>query len=102
MSDLRSQTHNFAAGPSPLPTSVLEVRPPPAFGDAARPQPHRLADAAAFSSRLARRRPSHQEAAGALLNFNGTGIGICEHSHRGKDFAAVLTEAEGASGSRPS
>ncbi|CED84113.1 phosphoserine aminotransferase [Phaffia rhodozyma] len=54
----RAHTHNFAAGPSPLPTSVLE------------------------------------EAQGALLDFQGSGIGICEVSHRGKEFASVIKEAE--------
>lgn len=35
------------------------------------------------------------EAAGALLNFNGTGIGIAEISHRSKEFSAYLLEVEG-------
>ncbi len=35
-----------------------------------------------------------QEAADNLLSFNSTGIGICEHSHRGKPFMAVAAEAE--------
>lgn len=59
MSASRENTHNFAAGPSPLPTSVLE------------------------------------EAAKGLLNYNGTGMGICELSHRGKEFKSILDGAEG-------
>ncbi|KAJ7632498.1 pyridoxal phosphate-dependent transferase [Roridomyces roridus] len=35
------------------------------------------------------------EAAAALLNFNGTGIGIAEISHRSKEFSAFLVETEG-------
>ncbi len=35
-----------------------------------------------------------EEAQSALLDFQGTGIGICEHSHRSKQFAAVYDEAE--------
>ncbi|CAK9782231.1 phosphoserine aminotransferase [Cutaneotrichosporon oleaginosum] len=54
----RSAVHNFAAGPSPLPTSVLE------------------------------------EAARGLLNYNGTGMGVCELSHRGKEFKAIIEGAE--------
>jgi len=57
----RANTHNFAAGPSPLPTSVLE------------------------------------EAAKGLLNYNDTGMGICELSHRGKEFKAIIEGAEGGS-----
>lgn len=54
----RDQIHNFAAGPSPLPTSVLE------------------------------------KAAQGLLDYNGTGMGICELSHRGKEFKAIIEGAE--------
>ncbi|WWC60401.1 phosphoserine transaminase [Kwoniella dejecticola CBS 10117] len=54
----RDQVHNFAAGPSPLPGSVLE------------------------------------EAAQGLLNYDDTGMGICELSHRGKEFKAVIEGAE--------
>lgn len=60
----RAQTHNFAAGPSPLPTSVLE------------------------------------EASRGLLNYNNTGMGICELSHRGKEFKAIIEGAEGRSWQR--
>ncbi|KAJ7685067.1 pyridoxal phosphate-dependent transferase [Mycena polygramma] len=35
-----------------------------------------------------------QEAATGLLNFNGTGMGIAEISHRSKEFIAVLGELE--------
>ena len=55
----REDTHNFAAGPSPLPTPVLE------------------------------------EAARGLMNYNGTGMGICELSHRGKEFKGIIEGAEG-------
>lgn len=55
----RSEVHNFAAGPSPLPQPVLE------------------------------------EAAKGLLNYNGTGMGICELSHRSKEFEAIIFGAEG-------
>lgn len=55
----RAETHNFAAGPSPLPTDVLE------------------------------------EAAAGLLNYNNTGMGVCELSHRGKEFKAIIEGAEG-------
>jgi phosphoserine aminotransferase len=55
----RANTHNFAAGPSPLPTGVLE------------------------------------KAAKGLLNYNNTGMGICELSHRGKEFKAIIEGAEG-------
>jgi phosphoserine aminotransferase len=58
----RSQVHNFAAGPSPLPTQVLE------------------------------------QAAQGLLNYNGTGMGVCELSHRGKEFKAIIEGAEGICG----
>lgn len=34
-----------------------------------------------------------EEAQAALLDFNGTGIGICEHSHRSTHFVAVYEEA---------
>src|SRR5512145_1741749 len=34
------------------------------------------------------------EAREALLDFAGTGIGIAEHSHRGKTFDRVIAEAE--------
>ncbi|KAJ6547437.1 pyridoxal phosphate-dependent transferase [Mycena capillaripes] len=37
-----------------------------------------------------------QEAAKGLLNFNGTGIGIAEISHRSKEFTAFLAELEGS------
>jgi phosphoserine aminotransferase len=36
-----------------------------------------------------------QEAAKGLLNFNGTGIGIAEISHRSKEFTSFLAELEG-------
>ncbi|KAH7914972.1 phosphoserine aminotransferase [Hygrophoropsis aurantiaca] len=49
---------NFGAGPSALPTSVLE------------------------------------EATNGLLNFNGTGLGIAEISHRSKEFTKYLSEVE--------
>ncbi|TFK54960.1 phosphoserine aminotransferase [Heliocybe sulcata] len=49
---------NFGAGPSALPTDVLE------------------------------------EATKGLLNFQGTGIGIAEISHRSKEFTAFLNDAE--------
>lgn len=55
----REQTHNFAAGPSPLPTPVL------------------------------------QQAAEGLLNYAGTGMGVCELSHRGKEFKGIIEGAEG-------
>jgi phosphoserine aminotransferase len=55
----RADIHNFAAGPSPLPTPVL------------------------------------QKAAEGLLNYNGTGMGVCELSHRGKEFMAIVKGAEG-------
>lgn len=35
-----------------------------------------------------------EEAQAALLDFQGTGIGICEHSHRSKEFVAVYEQAE--------
>lgn len=35
-----------------------------------------------------------KEAAENLLSLGSTGIGICEHSHRGKPFMAVAAEAE--------
>jgi phosphoserine aminotransferase len=35
-----------------------------------------------------------EEARGNLLSLGSTGIGICEHSHRGKPFMAVAAEAE--------
>ncbi|OCF40070.1 phosphoserine transaminase [Kwoniella heveanensis CBS 569] len=54
----REQVHNFAAGPSPLPTTVLE------------------------------------EASQGLLNYQDTGMGLCELSHRGKEFKAVIEGAE--------
>ncbi|WVQ78839.1 phosphoserine transaminase [Cryptococcus sp. DSM 104549] len=54
----RQDVHNFAAGPSPLPTTVLE------------------------------------EAAQGLLNYADSGMGICELSHRGKEFKAVIEGAE--------
>ncbi|KII88633.1 hypothetical protein PLICRDRAFT_176198 [Plicaturopsis crispa FD-325 SS-3] len=38
--------------------------------------------------------PVLEEASKGLLNFNGTGIGIAEISHRGKDFAAFLAQTE--------
>lgn len=55
----RSDVHNFAAGPSPLPQPVLEI------------------------------------AAKGLLNYNETGMGICELSHRSKEFEAIIFGAEG-------
>ncbi|KAJ7775157.1 pyridoxal phosphate-dependent transferase [Mycena metata] len=36
-----------------------------------------------------------EEAAKGLLNFNGTGIGIAEISHRSKEFTAFIAEVEG-------
>ncbi|WVN87204.1 phosphoserine transaminase [Cryptococcus depauperatus CBS 7841] len=54
----REDIHNFAAGPSPLPTNVLE------------------------------------DASKGLLNYADTGMGICELSHRGKEFKAVVEEAD--------
>ncbi|KAJ6546555.1 pyridoxal phosphate-dependent transferase [Mycena vulgaris] len=36
-----------------------------------------------------------QEAAQGLLDFNGTGIGIAEISHRSKEFTAFLADLEG-------
>ncbi|ODN77079.1 phosphoserine transaminase [Cryptococcus amylolentus CBS 6039] len=54
----RKDVHNFAAGPSPLPSNVLE------------------------------------EASQGLLNYADTGMGICELSHRGKEFKAVIEGAE--------
>jgi hypothetical protein len=59
MSSERVDIHNFAAGPSPLPTPVLH------------------------------------KAAEGLLNYNGTGMGVCELSHRGKEFKAIVEGAEG-------
>ena len=35
-----------------------------------------------------------KEAADNLLSLGTTGIGICEHSHRGKPFMAIAAEAE--------
>lgn len=35
-----------------------------------------------------------QQAAGSILNFNGSGMGVMEMSHRGKDFEKVRNEAE--------
>ncbi|MCP4171549.1 MAG: 3-phosphoserine/phosphohydroxythreonine transaminase [Fuerstiella sp.] len=35
-----------------------------------------------------------EEAAQNLLSLGDTGVGICEHSHRGKPFVAVADEAE--------
>ena len=58
----RHDVHNFAAGPSPLPTSVL------------------------------------QKAAEGLLNYNGSGMGVAELSHRGKEFKGIIEGAEGESG----
>ena len=55
----RSQVHNLAAGPSPLPETILA------------------------------------KAAEGLLNYNGTGMGVCELSHRGKEFKAIVEGAEG-------
>jgi phosphoserine aminotransferase len=59
MTRQRQEIHNFAAGPSPLPTSVLE------------------------------------KAAQGLLNYAGTGMGVCELSHRGKEFKGIIEGAEG-------
>ncbi|KAI0341589.1 phosphoserine aminotransferase [Trametopsis cervina] len=58
MSSDHGRVINFGAGPSALPTSVLE------------------------------------EAAKGLLNFQGTGIGIAEISHRSKEFMAFLANVE--------
>lgn len=58
MAQERQNVHNFAAGPSPLPTDVLEI------------------------------------AAASLLNHDGTGMGICELSHRGKEFKQIIEGAE--------
>ena len=33
-----------------------------------------------------------EEAKNSLLDFNGTGIGIMEHSHRGAAFSGVLAQ----------
>ncbi|QDT64192.1 3-phosphoserine/phosphohydroxythreonine transaminase [Calycomorphotria hydatis] len=38
--------------------------------------------------------PVLEEAREALINVNGTGIGIAEHSHRSKTFQAICEEAE--------
>jgi phosphoserine aminotransferase len=54
----RHEVHNLAAGPSPLPTTVLE------------------------------------KAAKGLLNYKGTGMGVCELSHRGKEFKGLIEKAE--------
>ena len=35
-----------------------------------------------------------EEARENLLSLGNTGVGICEHSHRGKPFMAVAAEAE--------
>ncbi|MEM7812343.1 MAG: 3-phosphoserine/phosphohydroxythreonine transaminase [Planctomycetota bacterium] len=35
-----------------------------------------------------------EEARSGILNFDGTGVGILEHSHRGKPFVGVCEEAE--------
>ena len=51
--------HNFGAGPSPLPTDVLE------------------------------------EAARGLLNYEGSGMGVAELSHRSKEFEAIIKGAVG-------
>ena len=59
MARVRENIHNFAAGPSSLPTSVLE------------------------------------QAAQGLLNYHDTGMGVCELSHRGKEFKAIIEGAEG-------
>jgi len=59
MAEIREKIYNFAAGPSPLPTQVL------------------------------------QQAALGLLNYGETGMGICELSHRGKEFKAIIEGAEG-------
>lgn len=37
-----------------------------------------------------------EQAQAALLDFNGTGIGICEHSHRSPEFLEVYRNAESA------
>ena len=39
-------------------------------------------------------RSALEEAQKDLVDFNGTGISIVEHSHRGKDYAAVHSEAK--------
>jgi phosphoserine aminotransferase len=36
-----------------------------------------------------------QQAAKGLLNYNGTGMGVCELSHRGKEFKGIVEKAEG-------
>jgi phosphoserine aminotransferase len=54
MSSLRDKTINLAAGPSPIPTSVLE------------------------------------RSASALLDYNQSGMGILEISHRGSDFTQIM------------
>ena len=38
--------------------------------------------------------PALRRAQEELLNFQGTGISILEHSHRGKDYSAVHAEAK--------
>ncbi len=39
-------------------------------------------------------KPVFQEAADAVLNFNGTGLSILEISHRSKEFTAVMEESQ--------
>ncbi|TXT04983.1 hypothetical protein VHUM_03803 [Vanrija humicola] len=38
--------------------------------------------------------PVLEKAAQGLLNYDGTGIGVCELSHRGKEFKAIIEGAE--------
>jgi phosphoserine aminotransferase len=35
-----------------------------------------------------------ERAQGDLLDFDGTGMGICEHSHRGKAYSALHAETK--------
>ena len=35
-----------------------------------------------------------EETAKGVLDFNGSGLSVLEFSHRGKDFQAVIDEAE--------
>lgn len=36
-----------------------------------------------------------QQASQGLLNYGGTGMGVCELSHRGKEFKSIIEGAEG-------
>jgi phosphoserine aminotransferase len=38
-----------------------------------------------------------EEAARGLLNYGNTGMGVCELSHRGKEFKGIIEGAEGES-----